>query len=329
LTLWISTKYGSSRYLSKGSRTKLFSAYTTGIASYGGQLTIAVMKNFIINLEEKIIKIEEENNIFRTDLKNKDQIIENLSKQTDELTKNIEIYKHKISKIEETTNKSTTNGQVDTKLNEINIKIDEYITNTNKRLTKNEMELVIKDVSELKSTQEEVNKETYADKIKKQASIIQMVKHEQNEANKKENRVIIFGLPNSESKELTEIASHNETIVNNILKELKVNKETIKTYFRLKQKNDSDIKSTPVIIEFKTNKEKINMLKQARLLRNIEGYNGVYVNQDLTKNESEILKQKIIDRNRKNDEENTKNPECLYYYGIRNFKIMKINKKKD
>jgi IMP dehydrogenase/GMP reductase len=302
---------------------------TTGIASYGGQLTIAVMKNFIINLEEKIIKIEEENNIFRTDLKNKDQIIENLSKQTDELTKNIEIYKHKISKIEETTNKSTTNGQVDTKLNEINIKIDEYITNTNKRLTKNEMELVIKDVSELKSTQEEVNKETYADKIKKQASIIQMVKHEQNEANKKENRVIIFGLPNSESKELTEIASHNETIVNNILKELKVNKETIKTYFRLKQKNDSDIKSTPVIIEFKTNKEKINMLKQARLLRNIEGYNGVYVNQDLTKNESEILKQKIIDRNRKNDEENTKNPECLYYYGIRNFKIMKINKKKD
>jgi hypothetical protein len=302
---------------------------TTGIASYGGQLTIAVMKNFIINLEEKIIKIEEENNIFRTDLKNKDQIIENLSKQTDELTKNIEIYKQKVSKIEETTNKSTTNGQVDTKLNEINIKIDEYITNTNKRLTKNEMELVIKDVSELKSTQEEVNKESYADKIKKQASIIQMVKHEQNEANKKENRVIIFGLPNSESKELTEIASHNETIVNNILKELKVNKETIKTYFRLKQKNDSDIKSTPVIIEFKTNKEKINMLKQARLLRNIEGYNGVYVNQDLTKNESEILKQKIIDRNRKNDEENTKNPECLYYYGIRNFKIMKINKKKD
>lgn len=182
---------------------------------------------------------------------------------------------------------------------------------------------------EMGTTTETTDKKSYADKLKGEstAKIIQMVKQEQNESIKKENRVIVFGLSISNSKEKEEFDKHNEDLIAKLCEDLKIKKETIKSLFRLKQKNETDTQSTPFIIEFRNNEEKMNILKQAKLLRNIEGYNGVYINNDLTKNERELLKQLIMERNRRNEEENTKNTECTYYYGIRNFEIKQIKKK--
>jgi hypothetical protein len=57
-------------------------------------------------------------------------------------------------------------------MNDLNLKLDDFIINTNNRLNKNEIESAIKDVSELKSPSEKIItiKETYADNQNKEKS---------------------------------------------------------------------------------------------------------------------------------------------------------------
>lgn len=81
-------------------------------------------------------------------------------------------------------------------------------------------------------------------------------------------------------------------------------------YFRLKPKPSGDTtttenKSQPLVIQMTSKEGKINMLKIAKNLRKIEGYEKVYINNDLTINERIILKQLIIERNELNLREKT------------------------
>jgi hypothetical protein len=175
-------------------------------------------------------------------------------------------------------------------------------------------------------------KVTYADKVKSQASLIQMVKQEQNESIKKENRVIVFGLPNSKDTEKKDIDDFNQKLVDKLLNDLKVDKKKVAQFFRLKSKPTGDDKSkednsTPLVIQMKNKDEKLNVLKIAKNLRTIDGYDKVYINNDLTSNERNLMKQLIKERDELNEKENTKDDKCNHFYGIRNFEIKKIQKK--
>lgn len=191
--------------------------------------------------------------------------------------------------------------------------------------------------TKMKETQKESSNtqttQSYADKLKSDSThkLIQMVRKEQNESIKKENRVVVFGLTQSNSTNKEEDEKHNSNVVNQLLKDLKINTNKMNSFFRLKHKNDKSEetvkKSTPIIIEFINKEEKMNTLKQAKNLRSMDGYDGVYINNDLTQNEREILREQIKLRNELNTQDNTKDTKCKYYYGIRNFEVRKINKK--
>jgi hypothetical protein len=211
---------------------------------------------------------------------------------------------------------------------DLNSKLDEHIMNTNNRLNKNEMEATIKEVSVLKTT-------SYSDKVKNinenAVEIIKIAKKEQNETIKKENRVIIFGISSGDSSVQEEIDIYNNNAVNKLFNDLKMDSNKIKSHFRLKQKINIDKlapkKSTPIIVELINKDEKLKLLKKSKNLRDIVGYDGVYINNDLTTNEREIFKQLIVERNALNEKDNTKDAKCDYYYGIRDFEVKKQRKK--
>lgn len=60
--------------------------------------------------------------------------------------------------------------------------------------------------------------------IESTSKIIQMVKQEQDEAQKKENRLIIFWLPNCSSNEKKDNDKFNQNLIENLLGDLKVEK---------------------------------------------------------------------------------------------------------
>jgi hypothetical protein len=303
----------------------------TSIKTFSGTLNCSILKGFIVTLEEKVSKLEARNKILKNDLTNRNSIIEQLISKIDTLSNSIEKVNDKIYSLNDdkkkqednNTNIFTNVNQNETQINDLKSKLNEFMNNANSRLEKNEMELVKRDTPK-------TSLGTYADKLKfnkeDAVEIVKIAKQEQNESLRKENRIIIFGLTKSVSSDQNEIDKHNDDVVTKLFSDLKIDKSKIKSKYRLKQKNIED-KASPMIIELINKEEKVNMLKRSKLLRDLEGYDGVYINNDLTINERELLKQQIIKRNNLNENENTKDTNCTYYYGIRDFEVKKLRKK--
>jgi hypothetical protein len=70
-------------------------------------------------------------------------------------------------------------------------------------------------------------------------------------------------------------------------------------------------------------------VKKSKELKSIEQLKNVYINYDLTIAERDILKPLLNERNDLNIKYKTKNEDVDFYYGIRNNKVIKINKKRD
>ena len=152
-----------------------------------------------------------------------------------------------------------------------------------------------------------------------EANILNAVTLEQKEIKKRENTVLIMGIPESETGN-EEVQDKDK--IDKLFRAINIPISKVKSIYRFKKKTNTN---NPGIIKVETSTiaDKFIILKAQKALRSDENYKDTYINQNLTPAqriaEIQMLKTRNeLNQNRSNDEKN------LYHFGIRNGKITKI-----
>ena len=152
-----------------------------------------------------------------------------------------------------------------------------------------------------------------------EANLLNAVTLEQNEIKKRENSVLIMGIPESDTGNEVE---QDKAKIDKIFRAINIPINKVKSIYRFKKNTNSN---NPGIIKIETSTiaDKFIILKAQKALRNDENYKDTYINQNLTPAQriAEIQLLKI-----RNEENQKRNPEekKMFHYGIRNGKILKI-----
>jgi hypothetical protein len=190
-----------------------------------------------------------------------------------------------------------------------------------------------------KSRTSNENKELFSNFFKKKTENEPRIKLNDNEINllnavnnetkiqeKKEKNVIVFGL--KESKKNRAIDKNNDDLeqVKKIIKTLNLNENIIKKVNRFPKKDGS---TNPGLlqIEFGCKETALDVLKASKMLKSCENndFINVFINPDLTLSQRVLMKKKIEERNEMNQKISIEDKN-KYYYGIRNFSVVKISK---
>lgn len=148
-----------------------------------------------------------------------------------------------------------------------------------------------------------------------EANILNAIRVERNEEFRKEKNVVVFG-----TKYNTNI-DEDKKLIEEISSAIGFEKTKIKYIRRFKRPNDQT-ESTPILVELTSRDDKINILRCARTLKDIENYKKVFIAPDQTFAERELNKSLISKRNQLN--ENNDSNTSGYRFGIRNYEIVKI-----
>ena len=168
-----------------------------------------------------------------------------------------------------------------------------------------------------------------------QINILNVVGSEQKERQSRKYNVILLGVPESNATTDEERTKEDEATTFEILEEIGMEKESLKTYvykvkrFRSSSKNTTASKPLPIRVTFyEDDNIVIDTLKKAKKLKDSLKFKNVFFNKDLTASQIVQLKQLIKTRNDENakldklcKETSTKVP---YRYGIRNDKVVKM-----
>ena len=146
-----------------------------------------------------------------------------------------------------------------------------------------------------------------------------------NERKSRENNVIVFGLNES-------------TTTKTLLDHLQIEENKIRNTHKLIPRGITNENKHPILLEFNNVKDRNEMLKKARCLRDEPKESSlakIYVNPDLTLAERMMQKQLRDDRNEKNKEledrrkaDTDNQGDYSFYYAIRRGKVVKIPKEK-
>ena len=186
----------------------------------------------------------------------------------------------------------------------------------------------------------------FCDKLPKNISnvILNIAAKENSERIKKENNLILFGIPESAEDNSENRNENDKTRVKSVLAAIGIkdddDKEIVKI-IRLKNKAEST-KPGQILLECANKEFKLNILKAAKGLKTHTQYKSIYINNDLTSAQQDGVKKLRDDRNDRNsrlphtvpndlkygyhnfsgDEEKSK-----FYWGIRNNVLKKIKAK--
>lgn len=209
-------------------------------------------------------------------------------------------------------------------------------TETENRTLKSEIETLKKNKQQNKNSPNF----TFADLLKEkpeksnEGQLVMLAKVSTELHNKKkiENNVIISGMPEAESNDLTTRENHDKTQIDKLLKELDsslsiVNAKNVK---RLTKKNK--IPNSPpdlILIELDNNANQKLVVQNSKKLKQNENFKNVFINNDKTESER-ILESKLrAERNKRNSELTNEvegsggrqrfniHNEKKYYWGIR------------
>lgn len=154
-------------------------------------------------------------------------------------------------------------------------------------------------------------------------NVLVAVSKEQSEIQSKENSIVVFGL-----KPETTVGDKENKMdeIRPLLSVLGVGDDSIKKVYKMRNRDEKK----PAVYRIVTSDEttKFDILKKARQLKSNDKYNKVYINNDLTITQQIQMKELLKERKEKNEslsrDENGKfNGE--FYYGIRDFKLVKIS----
>ncbi|CAF0717027.1 unnamed protein product [Brachionus calyciflorus] len=148
-----------------------------------------------------------------------------------------------------------------------------------------------------------------------ETNILNAIRMEQTESEKKSRNVIIFG-----SNYIEDIGKDKE-MVNEISDVIGFDKSKIKFIKRFKRKND-DVESTPILVELSDKVDRNDMLKRSKSLKDNDKFGEIYISPDLTFAERELNKTLVAKRKELNDKNDSK--KTGYRYGIRDYKVVKI-----
>jgi hypothetical protein len=156
-------------------------------------------------------------------------------------------------------------------------------------------------------------------KTVEQLSLISVAANENKEREERENNVMIFGMA-SITETNTEVKRQKEKDkVKEIINSLSLNMD-IKYVRSLKAKDDN---TTPLVVNVGNKTHRNELLKQSKNLRNMEGYNKIFISPDMTEAQRVELKSLIAERNNKNAKR-SEDDKTKHYFGIRGSRIVQI-----
>ena len=137
-----------------------------------------------------------------------------------------------------------------------------------------------------------------------QINILNVVGSEQKERQSRKYNVILLGVPESNATKDEERKKEDEATTFEILEEIGMEKESLKTYvykvkrFRSSSKNTTASKPLPIRVTFyEDDNIVIDTLKKAKKLKDSLKFKNVFFNKDLTASQIVQLKQLIKTRN--------------------------------
>jgi hypothetical protein len=146
----------------------------------------------------------------------------------------------------------------------------------------------------------------------------------------------VFGVPEMDTE--TDKDQAAKLAVNKIIEDIGVEANIIADCKIARLKSKDNNKHGRILIECKSRQDKIEILKNARNLKDKEEYKQVFINNDLTNAQLDNEKRLRTERNKKNDELEQMGPnglkyglytftdgnESKFYWGIRNGKLKRI-----
>jgi hypothetical protein len=152
----------------------------------------------------------------------------------------------------------------------------------------------------------------------------------------KENNIIVSGIQVSQKANKDEKIEDDKEKVGQVLDILSVSSSDMKSFYRLRRKNDQGnlVEVNQIKVVLKSPEARDRAFKNSKSLKDSE-FNHVFINQDLTYGERTILKSLIAKRNKLNsnflNEKNEKVDYGIddkngkkYYWGIRDNELKKI-----
>ena len=157
----------------------------------------------------------------------------------------------------------------------------------------NELEKTSMNVGNITDTNTSQNGVTWADSVKKTTlKMAKVVVNQSHARMKKENNLIIYGLPEDEID--------TETKVKKLFSDV-INEDIISNFKRITRlKNSNKSLPGPILLELNDKNRKIEILRSSKKLRNNKNYEKVFINNDMTKEERSHFKKLIADRTERN-----------------------------
>lgn len=158
-------------------------------------------------------------------------------------------------------------------------------------------------------------------KSEAQLDIINTMTIEANDRSKRENNVVIFGLPVSSKALVEEKIKEDENMIRTLFNDLSLDKDKICKIHRLKQGINAS-RPPPVVIHLSTLQDRNNVLKAAKNLKSMN--RSVFINPDLTIAERHLANQLRTEAKKRNSE---RKPDDIkkFYFGIRDNQVKKID----
>ena len=158
-------------------------------------------------------------------------------------------------------------------------------------------------------------------KSEAQLDIINTMTIEANDRSKRENNVVIFGLPVSSKALVEEKIKEDENTMRTLFNDLSLDKDKICKIHRLKQGINSS-RPPSVVIQLSNLQDRNNVLKAAKNLKSMN--RNVFINPDLTIAERHLANQLRTEAKKRNSE---RKPDDIkrFYFGIRDNQVKKID----
>jgi len=130
---------------------------------------------------------------------------------------------------------------------------------------------------------------------------------EHDERERRKQNVIVFGLAVTNATDELNQRKDDTEALNKLFSSINIKADSIVSFRRFNSKQSGSSNSPPVLVKLASNVNRIEVLAAAKNLRNVPGYERVYVNQDMTDSERVLEKQLRQRRNELNEEEASKN----------------------
>jgi len=155
-------------------------------------------------------------------------------------------------------------------------------------------------------------------KTPEQCDFLNIIANEQKERQANEKRAIIYGIKRSDKADSDERKQDDQDELNSVLEKLNYDKSNVKSFLRLKSKNEQLNRPSPIIVELKSKEQRDKLV----ITSNKTKLPNIYINRDLTESERHEAKKLRDETKRLNSLHTGEN----FYFGIRNNKIFKVDK---